>query len=235
MGGSWLMRFRAKVICIPIVLCLTGCRQRKVPVTSGRMHEHKHAASSPLEKEPKIKPTEIIDSNMRLDEALIGQDIPQGIVKNLAIVDIEYWSFDGRDHKGQLVVRKDLTEEVKAIFMDIKAAHFPIEKMVPVVKYAWSDADSMADDNSSAFNYRKIQDGHELSKHAYGLAIDINPRLNPYVKKGITLPHGAHHSPEVLGTIIGDGIVVKAFRKRGWKWGGDWHRLKDWQHFEKAN
>lgn len=182
-----------------------------------------------------MKQHEIIDSNMTLEEALLGQDIPQDVVENLVIVDIEYWSFDGREHKGQLVVRGDLADEVKTIFREIMGAHFPIEKIIPVVKYAWSDADSMADNNSSAFNYRKIQDGQELSKHAFGLAIDINPRLNPYVKNGVALPPGARYSPEVPGTITSGGIVVGAFRKRGWEWGGDWSRLKDWQHFEKAN
>jgi hypothetical protein len=28
--------------------------------------------------------------------------------------------------------------------------------------------------------------------------------------------------------------VVKAFAKRGWKWGGNWKSLKDYQHFSKS-
>ena len=130
-------------------------------------------------------------------------------------------------------MRQDLVGEVADIFEEIKAARFPIEKMVPVARYGWSDEATMEDNNSSAFNFRKMQGERQLSKHAYGCAIDINPRLNPYIKKGIAQPAGAVYNPAVQGTITDDGPVVMAFAKRGWQWGGDWRKSKDWQHFEK--
>jgi hypothetical protein len=91
----------------------------------------------------------------------------------------------------------------------------------------------MEDNNSSAFNYRNIVGGENLSQHAYGRAIDINPRQNPYIKGDIILPQNAVYATDVPGTIISDGPVVEAFVKHGWDWGGNWQRLKDWQHFEK--
>jgi hypothetical protein len=170
---------------------------------------------------------------LTLKQALDGKEIPQHIKENLVLIDVEYWSFDACEKIGQLVIHRELAAEVKAIFAEIKAARFPIKKIIPVVAYNWSDDASMEDNNSSAFNYRNIVGGENLSQHAYGRAIDINPRQNPYIKGDIILPQNAVYAPDVLGTIISDGPVVEAFVKHGWDWGGNWQRLKDWQHFEK--
>ena len=72
-----------------------------------------------------------------------------------------------------------------------------------------------------------------MSNHAFGIAIDINPLLNPYVKKNSVEPEGASYNPELSGTITEDSDVVKIFKSYGWNWGGDWTRGKDYQHFEK--
>jgi len=170
---------------------------------------------------------------MTREQALAGKEIPQHIKENLALIDVGYWSFENCERIGQLVIHHDLAEEVQAIFAEIKAARFPIEKVIPVSQYNWSDDASMQDNNSSAFNYRNIVDGQNLSQHAYGRAIDINPHQNPYVKGDIILPPKAVYQPDVPGTIVSGDVVVEAFLKRGWDWGGDWQRLKDWQHFEK--
>ena len=83
----------------------------------------------------------------------------------------------------------------------------------------------------------KITNGDDLSKHALGLAIDINPLVNPYIKAGITLPSNAHsyvdRTQDVIGMIKTNDDVVKIFKKHGWTWGGDWEAIKDYQHFEK--
>jgi len=175
---------------------------------------------------------------MTLAEALAGQAIPPLIRPTLVLVDIEHWSFDDRPHQGQLVVHQDLAAEVGAIFDEILAVRFPIARMIPVAHYGWSDDASMADNNSSAFNYRLVTDNSKMSWHAYGRAIDINPRLNPYVQGEIILPPGASYDPTVPGTLAGDGLaaarkVVAAFEARGWEWGGRWTEKKDWHHFQK--
>jgi hypothetical protein len=170
---------------------------------------------------------------LTLDQALAGKEIPQYIKENLVLIDVEYWSFDAREKVGQLVIHRELAAEVKVIFAEIKAARFPIEKIIPVVAYDWSDDASMEDNNSSTFNYRNIVGGENLSQHAFGRAIDINPRQNPYVKGDIVLPQNAVYSPNIPGTIVSGDAVVEAFVKRGWDWGGNWRQLKDWQHFEK--
>ena len=170
---------------------------------------------------------------MTLQEALKGKEIPAHIRQNLVLVETEYWGFDEACHRGHLVLHRDLADEVRGIFCEITSARFPIAKMAPVMAYAWSDDDSMSDNNSSAFNYRLAVAKTHLSQHAYGRAIDINPVQNPYIKGNVVLPPGAVYDPAARGTLLAEGPVVAAFEKRGWVWGGRWTTLKDWHHFEK--
>jgi hypothetical protein len=69
--------------------------------------------------------------------------------------------------------------------------------------------------------------------HANGLAIDINPKQNPYVKNGKSIPAGSEYKLNNMGTIEPDSKIVKVFKEKGWVWGGDWKSLKDYQHFQK--
>ena len=39
-------------------------------------------------------------------------------------------------------------------------------------------------------------------------------------------------SPAEKGGIVENDVVVKAFKNRGFDWGGSWKSLKDYQHFE---
>jgi len=75
--------------------------------------------------------------------------------------------------------------------------------------------------------------GH-WSNHAYGLAIDLNPRENPYVGCGMSHDPSArrymHRSPLRRGMV--SPAVVEAFRSIGWGWGGSWTGdTKDYMHF----
>ena len=104
--------------------------------------------------------------------------------------------------------------------------------------YHGSDELSMEDNNSSAFNFREVTDGGKLSNHAYGLAIDLNPKVNPYIKNNVVLPANGqayvNRDQCVLGIIKKNDAVYQLFTSYGWTWGGDWSSLKDYQHFEKA-
>jgi peptidoglycan LD-endopeptidase CwlK len=176
----------------------------------------------------------ICDSALTLEEALGTQKIPHEIRVSLALINVSYYSFDGRLHQGQLVIHKDLQADVIEVFRELEQNKFPIAKVIPISKYKFSDQLSMTENNTSAFNYRVIEGTTALSNHALGRAIDINPLLNPYVHNGTVEPPGAKYDPGVPGTIVADGILVKAFKKRGWTWGGEWDSLKDYQHFEKT-
>ena len=157
-------------------------------------------------------------------------------VKDLAYLEISHCGYDGKMHLGEMIVHKKVASEVVDIFKDLYAQGFPIEKMLLIEHYGCDDAKSMADNNSSSFNCRMVKGSRtKLSKHSYGLAIDINPRDNPYVKNNEVSPPGGRtdRTKAAKGMIVKGGPCYRAFVEKGWKWGGDWKSLKDYQHFEK--
>lgn len=176
----------------------------------------------------------IIDSKMTFKESIEGTNAPDSVIANLILLDVQYYSFDGKLHQGQIVIHKDLKNDVHYIFDLIKSKKFPIAKVIPIVKYNWSDNASMEDNNTSAFNYRTVAGTTRVSKHSYGIAIDFNPIQNPAVyNDGTISPKGAKYDKKAKGTITSTTFVTIELKKRGWIWGGDWNSLKDYQHFEK--
>ena len=184
----------------------------------------------------------IIDSDMTLEEALRDTKAPATLRRNLELVNVQYIGFDKKKHQGQVVVHKDLKADIEGIFGEILASGCPIDKVVPIVEYDWSDAASIKDNNSSGFNYRQVIDptgaSSGLSHHGGGAdgqwaAIDINPYQNPFVKANGKGERPYDESGQVQGTITHDSPIYKAFAKYGWSWGGDWKEGRDYQHFEK--
>lgn len=182
----------------------------------------------------------IIDSAMTYEEAVLLNQPPgvsEGIRARLVVVDVRYYSFDGRVHQGQLVVDKAVAQDVREVFDVILAERFPVASVLPIAHpdilqkgpYGFSPDT----DNTSAFAFRKVIGSKKLSAHSKGLAIDLNPRQNPYIKGKKTLPPGSKYDPAAPGTLTVKSPVVRAFKALGWKWGGEWKTLKDYMHFEK--
>ena len=182
----------------------------------------------------------IIDSDISLSEAL-RKEAPSEFKKRQRLVEVLYYSFDGKIHKGQLVIDERLVEDIQEVFGVALKNKFPITSVIPIShnwffkEGKWNEDDqSMLANNTSAFNYRTVTGGKTLSKHAYGFAIDINPVQNPYIKGNIVLPPNAVYDIRKLGTLTYDSPIVKTFICLGWTWGGNWESLKDYQHFEKV-
>jgi peptidoglycan LD-endopeptidase CwlK len=176
----------------------------------------------------------IIDSDMTLVEALKGTKAPMEILEKLELVNVEYYSFDNKIHCGQLVLHQSLVSDVMQVFEMMKKDKFPIAKCIPIVKYGWSDSASMADNNTSSFNYRFVAGTTNLSNHAKGMAIDFNPVQNPAVyNNGNVSPKGAKYNTAAKGTILEDSEYTKFLVGRKWRWGGVWTSVKDYQHFDK--
>ncbi len=165
-------------------------------------------------------------------------DIP---FEDLRYVRVLYYGFDDKTHEGELIVNKAIAEDIVEIFEELYEIKYPIEQMVLVDEYDADDNASMEANNTSAFNFRKVDGTSRLSQHSYGLAIDINPFYNPYVReidgKTVILPIGAEEyadrSLDCKYYIRKDDAVYQAFASRGFTWGGDWSTLKDYQHFQK--
>lgn len=158
-------------------------------------------------------------------------------IEDLSYLQVTYWGFDDKEYIGEIIVNTRVAGEVIEIFKELHQAKFLIEKIRLIDEYNANDDLSMADNNSSAFCYREIVgSSNKLSNHSYGMAIDINPVQNPYIKKNIILPEGGTEYLERenirKGMIVKGDVCYNAFKSRGWTWGGEWKTLKDYQHFE---
>ncbi len=156
----------------------------------------------------------------------------------LAEVKLSYYGFDNKTHQGTLIVNKDLAPDVVGIFKELYYAKFPIERMEVMDNFKGSDDAAMAVNDTSSFNCRPVTGKTNVfSQHSYGRAIDINTLINPYVKHELVLPAGGKsyvdRNQPAQGKITKDSLVYNEFKKHGWSWGGDWHDLQDYQHFEK--
>ena len=181
-----------------------------------------------------MKMPTIIDSRMTFEEATAGTNAPREIIDKLCVVNVRYRAFDGRLHRGQLIIHQEVKTDIVEIFALMERTSFPVFQAVPIVKYGWSDDLSMADNNTSAFNYRVVQGTDRLSNHGFGKAVDINPYFNPVIDEdGRIDPPGAGYIPRRAGTLDDSHPVVQAFLTRGWRWGGHFKPKKDYHHFDK--
>ncbi|TCL45304.1 M15 family metallopeptidase [Harryflintia acetispora] len=159
---------------------------------------------------------------------------------DLSLCTLTYHGFDGDTHTGQMVVNAAVADDVTAIFKELYEAEYPIEKICLIDDYGASDEASMADNNSSAFCYRVIDGTQYISNHALGLAVDINPLQNPYVRGDNVQPEAGRDYLDRdnvrPGMIVPGDACYNAFLSRGWTWGGEWTSPSptDYQHFEKA-
>src|SRR3954447_17131180 len=74
--------------------------------------------------------------------------------RDLRLVRLSYWGFDGRAHTGRLIVHRDAVVAVRRALHSLYDARFPIRQMRLIDDYGASDDRSMAADNTSAFNCR---------------------------------------------------------------------------------
>jgi hypothetical protein len=163
----------------------------------------------------------------------------------LRLVKFGYIGFDGEQHgDGEVVVLDAVAVNVARIFAALRDRKFPIAKARLMNHYEGNDDVSMADNNTSAFNDRNISGGNQISLHALGLAIDINPVQNPYVTRsgnllrflpvaGVEYANRLSSRPRkqarqgmaesIVDLLAEDGFLI---------WGGYWDNPIDYQHFE---
>ena len=149
---------------------------------------------------------------------------------------------NGRSIVGEMVVNKSIAKDVLDIFRQLYDAKYPIERMRLIDYWDANDEQAMRDNNSSSFNFRFISHTQKVSKHGKGLAIDINTLYNPYhkhLRNGKDVVEPATGKPYLNRQLQhpymikrGD-LCYRLFKQKGFRWGGDWKSMKDYQHFEK--
>lgn len=166
--------------------------------------------------------------------------------EDLRYVKVLHYGYDGQIHVGELMVNALLAEDMRAIFQTLFENGYEIEKMCLVDDYGADDDLSINDNNTSCFNFRLAANAGNLSNHAAGCAIDINPKQNPYfVIQGdgsytwenedaeLYIDRNVPDSAE-KHMITHEDLCYQLFTQYGYTWGGDWGNPVDYQHFEKV-
>ena len=161
----------------------------------------------------------------------------------LRYVHILHYDFDGNPAEGELICNEYIAQDLVEIFYQLYCNEYQLEKVLLIDEYDGDDTASMEDNNTSCFNYRTVPGKASLSKHSYGLAIDINPLYNPYItynKDGtmnVSPASGESYVDRTLNfpyKIDEEDLCYKPFIKHGFTWGGSWNHSKDYQHFQKT-
>ena len=161
-------------------------------------------------------------------------------LSELRYVELLHKDLSGKILRGEMICNVRIADDLLDIFQKLFAASYPIEKVHLIDEYDADDELSMRDNNSSCFNFRFVSFTQRISRHGYGLAVDINPRYNPYIKtvdgKKIIAPDnsaGFEDRTKIFPyKITADDFCCRLFREKNFLWGGDcWSDEKDYQHF----
>ena len=171
---------------------------------------------------------------------------------NVALSDLRYlkmlhYNFEHQIQVGEMIVNHSICVDVLAIFQQLFEAEYEIQSMYLIDNYWTGDGDSTDTasidvNNTSCFNYREITGGGNLSAHAYGCAIDINPQQNPYVwfENGEKRWTHSNASDYIENRDRGDAHIIvqgdfcyNLFTQYGFSWGGNWSNPIDYQHFAR--
>ena len=164
--------------------------------------------------------------------------------EELRYVHILHYDFDGNLAEGELICNAAIAQDLVEIFHELYRNEYRIEEVKLIDEYDGDDNLSMADNNTSCFNYRNVPGSTSLSKHALGRAVDVNPLYNPYItynedgSENIQPENAtdyADRSKKFPYKIDEDDLCYKLFTEHGFVWGGNWNSCKDYQHFQKVN
>ena len=163
--------------------------------------------------------------------------------EDLSYLVVQYVGFDLETHKGEIICNNAIAEDLVEIFYELYRNEYQIESISLIEEYDGDDLASCTANNTSCFNYREVVGSSSLSKHALGLAIDINPLYNPYITYNSdgsinVYPENAadyaDRSKSFPYKIDENDLCYKLFTERGFTWGGHWNSVKDYQHFQKV-
>ena len=160
-------------------------------------------------------------------------------LQDLRLLRVLHWTEKGAVRWGEVVLTERVVKDAREIFAQLYQIRFPVHSLKPAVQYNGSDEESMADNNSSAFNCRKVKGTNRWSEHSYGESIDINPLWNPWVRGARIYPKNAgnyvNRELQIAGMINAGDPVVAIFERHGWRWGSQKTGVSDYQHFSRAD
>lgn len=169
-----------------------------------------------------------------------GKSLPETAmisIDDLRYLTLPYYDFDGHIQIGEMICNKAIARDLLLIFCELFRLRYPIHSIRLVDDFDASDDASMAANNTSCFNYRNIKGTQQLSRHAFGMAVDVNPLQNPWVRANRVDPplskEYVDRNREFPHKIDKKDVCYRAFKAKGFKWGGEWGKSKDYHHFQK--
>ena len=161
-------------------------------------------------------------------------------IERLRLLEISHYNFENQVSVGQLMVLDKISEATLNIFRELFELNFPIHTIKLINEFNGDDELSMSANNSSCFNFRKIEGTDKISMHSYGLAIDINPIQNPFIVIDDVSDNVKIFPKEGANFLnrrnLRSGMVepiIEIFKKHGFsQWGGEWNAPIDYHHFQ---
>lgn len=164
---------------------------------------------------------------------------PVGL-SQLRLVTYRYYGFDHTFHLGQIVVNAKVARPVAKAFGKLLAMRFPVRDGAFLSTYG--PHPDQSGDVTASFECRQAAASPctggrtgSWSMHAYGEAVDLDPRENPYVGCGMTRDKTAisyMKRSRVRPGMVTTSIWHRTFGTVGWGWGGSWYgSTKDYMHF----
>lgn len=141
-----------------------------------------------------------------------GTYSPQWAAANLVHVPCPWVLMMGNQHVPFITIHKKCADSLTRVLNSIWDAVGQDPGAIETLHYNRYDG---------SFNFRPMRDGHALSMHSYGVALDWDADENP------------QHSTQHL--FQSDSLIVTKFKQENWIWGGDWSGTSiDAMHFQAA-
>jgi hypothetical protein len=184
-----------------------------------------------------------LEDEMRGTTWHVGCPVP---LSDLSLLRFNYWDLDGNVERGPMVVNSSAATHVLWVFEHLFDARFPLQHVALATAFNPKSLENHPNSHGSttaSFNCRPIVTpegaGPTYSQHSYGLAVDINPLQNPFVRSdGWTRNKFARpyvdRSASLPGMIHSGDVVTRSFAAIGWRWGGEWSGDKDYMHFSQT-
>jgi len=174
-----------------------------------------------------------------------GKSFPEGCTvarSELRYLRLSHWTNANQERVGEMVCNRAIAQDLIDIFRQLYEAHYIIESIHLIDDFGADDEQSMRANNTSCFCFRRVAGSQKLSRHSLGMAVDINPLYNPCVRlksagqrtvQPSTATPYADRRGKFPQKITKSDLVYRLFTAHGFRWGGAWRSVKDYQHFEK--
>ena len=250
----------AVVLSMLLAACTSSTADEGAPSTAGPTADEVEVTAAPTpsptsttgDAGPATKPTRtrfagrISAIPPALENEMLGTTWHEGCpvaIADLRLVRFNYWGFDGEIKRGPMVVNASVATDVLWVFDQLFEAGFPMKRVGLARAFherRWEDDPDTRRSVTASFNCRVVitpdGPGDEFSQHAYGLAVDVNPLQNPFVRSDgwvrnrFAEPY-VDRSQDLPGMVHDGDVVVDAFAAIGWAWGGRWSGDTDYMHF----